>query len=451
MGKLFGTDGIRGVANQFPITCEVALKTGQAVGIFTRENGYNSVVIGKDTRLSGDMLEAALCAGVASTGIDVLQAGVIPTPGVAFLCSHLETVGAGIVISASHNPYEDNGIKIFKRGGEKLSDTQEENIESFILNTDYKLVLNSLVGTITPLDNSLKKYANFLLNKNAVKAIKRNSKKKLKLVIDCSNGAASKIAPLVFNETLFETQFIHHLPNGKNINDHCGSQHTQDLAAKVVEDKADIGLAFDGDADRLIVIDEKGNQITGDRILAICAKHAKQKNRLENPVVVSTIMSNIGLTQTLDSLGIKHVKADVGDRKVLEQMKASNASIGGEDSGHMIFLNEHSTGDGMLSALMLLEVMSETQEPISSLSSVMAVFPQVLMNVKVDASRPDFMANQTIADTIKNIEKKLGSKGRVLIRYSGTQPLLRVMVEGPEQKMVENYCEELCLSIKENL
>ncbi|MBU2429336.1 MAG: phosphoglucosamine mutase, partial [Proteobacteria bacterium] len=411
----------------------------------------HSVVIGKDTRLSGDMLEAALCAGVASTGINVLQAGIIPTPGVAFLCAHLETVGAGIVISASHNPYEDNGIKIFRRGGEKLSDEQEENIENFILSTDNKLILNSVVGTITPLENSLKKYADFLLNKDAVKAIKRNSKKKLRLVIDCSNGAASKIAPMVFNNALFETQFIHHIPDGKNINDHCGSQHTEDLAVRVLKEQADIGLAFDGDADRLIVIDEKGNQITGDRILAICAQHAKQKNRLENPVVVSTIMSNIGLTQTLDSLGITHIKADVGDRKVLEQMKASKASIGGEDSGHMIFLNEHSTGDGMLSALMLLKVMSETQESLSSLSSVMNVFPQVLMNVNVDASRPDFMKNKVIADTIKNIEEKLGSNGRVLIRYSGTQPLLRVMVEGPEQKMVEAYCEQICLSIKENL
>lgn len=451
MGKLFGTDGIRGVANQYPINCEIALKTGAAVGIFARESGYKSVVIGKDTRISGEMLEAAISAGVASTGIDVFQAGVIPTPGVAFLCSDLESAGAGVVISASHNPYEDNGIKIFKRGGEKLSDTEEENIETYILKTTSENHFNATVGRIVQLEDSLEKYANFLLNKQASKSIQQGSGKKLRLVIDCSNGAASKIAPLIFNDTLFDAEFIHNVPDGKNINHHCGSQHTEDLAALVVKNKADAGLAFDGDADRLIVIDETGIQITGDRIIAICAKFAKEHNRLENSIVVSTIMSNIGLSQALEKMGIKHIKADVGDRKVLEEMKASRASIGGEDSGHMIFLDEHSTGDGMLSALMLLEVMTKTQETLSSLSSVMTVFPQVLMNVAVDASRPNFMANPSIADTIKSIETKLGNSGRVLIRYSGTQPLLRVMVEGPEQKLVENYCKEICSSIKKHL
>ncbi len=455
MGKLFGTDGIRGVANQYPITCEVALKIGQAIGLFNIQNNYGAVVIGKDTRISGDMLESALAAGVASTGANVYLAGIIPTPGVAFLCTSVENVGAGIVISASHNPYEDNGIKIFKQGGVKLTDAEEHDVEDYILNPDPDEFSKEKVGKIISMNDSLKKYTNFLLNKSCVMQLKENVKKrsgkKLKLSIDCSNGAASQIAPMVFNDTLFDSVFIHNTPDGKNINASCGSQHTNDLKKLVLEQKADIGLAFDGDADRLIVVDEKGVQITGDRIIAICANFAKEKSRLTNDIVVSTIMSNIGLTQALDRIGVSHIKAGVGDRKVLEEMKASGAVIGGEDSGHMIFLDEHSTGDGMLSALMLLEVMGETEQSVSSLSQIMTVFPQVLMNVQVDASRPDFMKNSMVADTIEKIESKLGDKGRVLIRYSGTQPLLRVMVEGPEQGSVDQFCTEICESIKAHL
>lgn len=451
MGKLFGTDGIRGVANQHPITCEMALRTGKAVGAFIREKNFNAAVIGKDTRISGDMLESALAAGIASTGTQVFLAGVIPTPGVAFLCSDMKDIGAGIVISASHNPYQDNGIKIFKSGGEKLSDEEEADIEDLILNKNEAIHIHGSPGRIQVLENSLEKYASFLMKKQAARSIKHRTAKKIKLIADCSNGAASEIAKLVFNDSLFDATFIHDSPDGKNINNQCGSQHTMDLARMVVKNKADIGIAFDGDADRLIVIDEKGQQITGDCIIAICAKFAKEKKRLKNLMIVSTIMSNVGLTQALSSMGMKHIKADVGDRKVLEEMKACGSVIGGEDSGHMIFLDEHSTGDGMLSALMLLEVMSETLKPLSDLASIMTVFPQVLMNVEVDAKRPDFKANQIIADTISAIEEKLGEQGRVLIRYSGTQPLLRVMVEGPDQKFVENYCQQICQTIKENL
>ena len=445
MGKLFGTDGIRGVANQYPITCEIALKTGQAVGVFTKENGYQTVIIGKDTRISGDMLESALAAGVSSTGIDVLLAGVIPTPGVAYLCSTVKGAGAGIVISASHNPYQDNGIKIFKHGGEKLSDEQENKIEDYILNSN--IVPRGNVGKIAVISDSLERHSDFLLAKFPFK----KPDKKLKLIIDSSNGAASKIAHMVFNDTLFDAQFIYDSPDGKNINDGCGSQHTQELQRLVVKENADIGLAFDGDADRFIAVDENGNEITGDRVLAVCAKFAKERGILNKNIVVSTIMSNIGLGKTLDSLGIGHIKSNVGDRKVLEEMKRSGAVMGGEDSGHMIFLDAHTTGDGMLSALKLLEVMMETGRSLSSLASVMTVYPQVLMNVKVDKSRPDFMQIKPIADTIKAVERKLGDAGRVLIRYSGTQPLLRVMVEGPDQSQVEKYCQDICKSIKENI
>ncbi len=445
MGQLFGTDGIRGVANQHPMTCEIALKTGQAVGLFCKEKGFSNVIIGKDTRISGDMLEAALSAGVTSTGIDVQLAGVIPTPGIAFLCQDMESAGAGIVISASHNPFQDNGIKIFRHGGIKLTDEQETSIEDFILGN--KSVPRSQAGKISIISDSLERYSKFLMSKFPFK----KPQGKLKLVIDCSNGAASKIGHFIFSPDLFESTFIHDQPNGTNINDNCGSQHTNDLRTAVLKEKADLGIAFDGDADRLIVVDEKGCQITGDCILAICAKFALENNRLENNILVSTIMSNIGLTQTLDGLGIEHIKAGVGDRKVLEEMQRTNAVIGGEDSGHMIFLRDHSTGDGILSALRLIEVLMTKKKSMSELGSIMTVYPQILMNVDVDNSRPDYTASRAIADTIESVEQKLGDQGRVLVRYSGTQPMIRVMVEGPDQELIETYCSKICNSIKNNL
>ncbi|CCK80324.1 phosphoglucosamine mutase [Desulfobacula toluolica] len=445
MGILFGTDGIRGIANTYPITCEVALKTGRAIGVFTREQGYQRVIIGKDTRISGDMLESALAAGVSSTGIDVMLSGVIPTPGVAYLCSLFKDAGAGIVISASHNPYQDNGIKIFNHGGEKLTDEQENWIEDYILNN--QTVPQGDIGKIFVVSDSLKQYSDFLLNKFSFEEYD----KKLKLIIDCSNGAASRIGHSVFKESLFDAQFIYDSPDGKNINDGCGSQHTQELQRLVIKENADMGLAFDGDADRLIAVDENGNQITGDTILAVCAKFAKEQGTLAKNIVVSTIMSNIGLTKSLESIGISHIKSDVGDRKVLEAMKQSGAVMGGEDSGHMIFLDHHTTGDGILSALKLIEVMLGTHQSLSSLAAVMKVYPQVLMNVDVNEGRPDFMKIKPVADKIQTVENKLGDKGRVLVRYSGTQPLLRVMVEGPDQELTTNYCLEICQSIKDNI
>jgi phosphoglucosamine mutase len=354
MGKLFGTDGIRGVANSYPVTCELALKIGQAAGIFIKEQGYGSAVIGKDTRISGDMLESALAAGLASTGVNVLLAGIIPTPGIAFLCRDTDDAGAGIVISASHNPYQDNGIKIFGSKGVKLSLNQEKIIENFIFSKTQ--ISGKDTGKINGLSDILERYCNFLRSKFPF----RKPDKKLRLVIDCSNGAASEIAHLVFNETVFEASFIYDRPDGKNINKNCGSQHTEAVGQAVINQNADLGLAFDGDADRLIAVDEKGREISGDVILGICAKYAQTAGQLENNIVVSTIMSNIGLTKFLESLGIRHVKSDVGDRNVFEEMKKHNAVIGGEDSGHMISLKDHSTGDGMLSALKLAEIMLDT-------------------------------------------------------------------------------------------
>ncbi|MCF8113722.1 MAG: phosphoglucosamine mutase [Desulfotignum sp.] len=445
MTRLFGTDGIRGRANTHPMTCETALKTGRAAALLAQDLGQNQVVIGKDTRISGDMLEAALAAGAASAGVDVGLAGVIPTPGVAFLLSRLNRAGAGIVISASHNPFHDNGIKIFQKGGIKLTDDQEDAIECHI--RDFQNVPRDNVGKISVIPDSLKMYTRFLLDRFPF----RKLSPRIRLVVDASNGAASEICHRVFHDRLFDAAFIHDHPDGFNINKDCGSQHTRDLREQVLVRGADLGIAFDGDADRMIAVDDKGNNITGDRILAICARHAKQKNQLKNNMVVSTIMSNLGLTRALESLGIDHIKTGVGDRQVLAKMIQSGAVMGGEDSGHMIFLEDHTTGDGMLSALRLIKVMAETGRSLSELAAVMQVYPQMLKNVMVDASRPDFMQIPAIATAIKEVEAELAEKGRVLVRYSGTQPLLRVMVEGPKKAVTAACCEKICQAIREHI
>lgn len=445
MGQLFGTDGIRGRANAYPMTCELAMKTGQAVGILTQKSSNRCVIIGRDTRISGPMIESALTAGIASAGVDVMITGVIPTPGVAYLSRAIESCGAGIMISASHNPYYDNGIKIFQKGGMKLSDEQEADLEKMILGPPIELP--SKIGTIVSVDDAQERYAQFLVKKFNF----QNKQRKLKLVIDTANGAASFCASKIFTPDIFDVSFIHNTPNGININEECGSQHTKDLSDHVRKVNADIGLAFDGDADRLIAVDETGRQITGDTLLAVLAKFAKQTGKLGNNIVVSTVMSNVGFGNALAQLDIKHEITGVGDRKVLERMQETGAVMGGEDSGHMIFLDEQTTGDGALSALKLIEVMLETQRPLSELSRVMTVYPQVLINVKVDASRPDFMKVPIVADTIKEVESQLGSQGRVLVRYSGTQPLLRVMVEGPEENLTRQCCEKICQTIKKSL
>jgi phosphoglucosamine mutase len=391
------------------------------------------------------MIESALTAGIASAGVDVMITGVLPTPGVAYLSRAIESCGAGIMISASHNPYYDNGIKIFQKGGMKLSDEQEADLEKMILGPPIDLP--SKIGTIVSVDDAQERYAQFLVKKFNF----QNKQRKLKLVIDTANGAASFCASKIFTPDIFDVSFIHNTPNGININEECGSQHTKDLSDHVRKVNADIGLAFDGDADRLIAVDETGRQITGDTLLAVLAKFAKQTGKLGNNIVVSTVMSNVGFGNALAQLDIKHEITGVGDRKVLERMQQTGAVMGGEDSGHMIFLDEQTTGDGALSALKLIEVMLETQRPLSELSRVMTVYPQVLINVKVDASRPDFMKVPIVADTIKEVESQLGSQGRVLVRYSGTQPLLRVMVEGPEENLTRQCCEKICQTIKKSL
>jgi phosphoglucosamine mutase len=448
MGKLFGTDGIRGIANEYPITPEMAVNIGRAIAEFFRKNDKPSkIVIGKDTRISGQMIEYALVSGICSMGADAYLAGITPTPGVAFMTSSTGA-NAGIVISASHNPYYDNGIKIFNGDGYKLSDDIEDEIEQLVLNENVALSekSNRGIGRVFNMADAIGKYGKFL------KLTMPNSNyfKGLKIVIDCSNGATFKVAPNVFYELVADVEALFVSPDGKNINDNCGSQHPEVLQKRVLEKGADIGLAFDGDGDRLIAVDEKGAVKTGDQILAACAKYMKQNGLLKGNQVVSTVMSNMGLGVALKELGIKHTLSAVGDRYVMEEMIASGAVLGGEDSGHMIFLDHHTTGDGILSALRLIEAMKEESKSLSELCEVMTVFPQFLMNVEVK-QKPDLNTIPEIKDAIKSTEKNLGEKGRVLVRYSGTQQICRVMVEGPTIDETRRICLYLSDIIKVKL
>ncbi len=440
MGKLFGTDGIRGEANRYPLDAMTAFSLGQAVTrVLSKSQHTTRVVIGKDTRLSGYMLESALEAGVTSMGGVPYLVGVLPTPGIAFITESMRA-DAGIVISASHNPYQDNGLKVFSGSGFKLSDEQEAAIEDLMLGGELPGMVPAPhdMGRAYRLDDATGRYIVFLKN-----TFPRSlSMEGMKIVLDTANGAAYKVAPATFTELGAEVTVIHDEPNGLNINDDCGSQHTADLRAKVLETGAAVGLAFDGDADRLIAVDEKGNEITGDQILIICAKMLKEQGRLKNDLVVSTIMSNLGLRVACKRYGFEHFAAKVGDRYVLEEMQRLGAVIGGEESGHMIFLEHHTTGDGILSALQLVAAMLTSGTPLSELAKLMDVFPQKLINVDVK-SKPPVEEIPELVEAIKQVEAELGDQGRVLVRYSGTQNMCRVMVEGPTDEVTEKYAAQL--------
>ena len=448
MGQLFGTDGIRGKAGEYPMTEEMAMRVGRAVAMtFKRPGKPSMIIVGRDTRLSGPMLESALVSGICSVGADAGLAGVIPTPGVAFLSSALKA-DAGIVISASHNPYYDNGIKIFNGSGYKLSDPKQAEIEELVLNTpSAKPIQSAPISGRDSIDNEmLKSYFSFL-NSTLPSHL---SFKGLKIVLDCANGATCRIAPELFGERGAQVEALATAPDGKNINDGCGSEHPEGLIERVLKTKSDLGLAFDGDGDRLIAVDEKGKALSGDQILAICAKDLKQKGRLKNDLVVSTVMSNMGLGAALQKMGIRHETSKVGDRYVMEKMMACGAILGGEDSGHMIFAADHTSGDGILSALKLIEAMQSENQNLSVLRKVMTVYPQVLINVAVH-TKPDINSVPAIARAIKSVDAELGERGRVLVRYSGTQPLCRVMVEGPSAAETQRYCKQIADIIKEKL
>jgi phosphoglucosamine mutase len=446
MGRLFGTDGVRGVANVHPMTAEMALAIGRATAHVCKlhENRRHRIVIGKDTRLSGYMLETALTAGICSMGVDVLLAGPMPTPGVAYI-THSMRADAGMVLSASHNPYQDNGIKIFSRDGTKLPDAEEDAIEELITSGAIEGIRPTAeeIGKAFRLDDARGRYITFCKSTFPESLTLEG----LRLVLDCANGATYKVAPAIFAELDAEVHAIHCTPDGANINDNCGSQYTDDLAAAVRERKADAGLAFDGDGDRLIAVDETGRTLTGDHLLAICARRYRDEGRLARNLLVSTVMSNVGLRVALEELGIQQAASKVGDRYVLEMMKEKGAVLGGEASGHLLFLDHHTTGDGIISAIQLLAAMRAADRPLSELADIMTLFPQTMVNVPV-TSKPPLETLDAVQAAVRAAEAELGDRGRVLVRYSGTQALCRVMVEGPESAVVERLCAAVAEAVQ---
>lgn len=445
MAQLFGTDGVRGVANMSPMTAEMALAIGRAAAhVCKRHEKRRRIVIGKDTRLSGYMIESALTAGICSMGVDVLLIGPMPTPGIAFITQSMRA-DAGIVISASHNPYQDNGIKIFSRDGYKLSNELENEIETLISTgkiDDIRPTADE-IGKAYRIDDAVGRYIEFC--KNTLPA--DLTLDDLKIVIDCANGATYKAAPIVFSELGAQVIAIHNEPDGTNINAECGSQFTRDIREKVRETSADVGLAFDGDGDRIIAIDEKGNELNGDYILVICAKFMKECGLLANDLVVITPMTNLGARMALDNLNIGYEEADVGDKNVLKLMKKNGALLGGEQSGHIIVLNQHTTGDGIISALQFLAVIKQSGQKLSELASIVKETPQKLINVEV-GDKPSLENFQPLQNAIRDAQAELGKNGRVLIRYSGTQPICRVMVEGPNNELTNRLVENLAETVR---
>ena len=448
MGELFGTDGIRGVANRHPMSAEIAFKVGQTIAHLFRRNGHRAkVVIGKDTRISGYMLESSLEAGITSMGGDAYLVGVMPTPGISYI-THSMRADAGIVISASHNPYQDNGLKIFGADGFKLTDAREAQIEQMIFGGKLNELLPEArsMGKATRIDDVNGRYIVFLKN-----TFPRDlSMEGMKIVLDTANGATYRVAPDTFVELGVDLQVIHNKPDGININHQCGSQHTQGLREKVLESGAALGLAFDGDGDRLIAVDEKGREITGDQMLVICAHAMKREGRLASNLLVTTVMSNLGLKLACKKYGFDHYASQVGDRYVLEDMLRMGATIGGEDSGHMIFLDHHKTGDGIIAAMQLVAAMLKENKPLSELARLMDVFPQELINVEVK-NKPDIEDVPRLIDAIRQAEKELGEEGRILVRYSGTQNICRVMVEGPTDTVTGKYARGIANIVKEEL
>ena len=448
MGKLFGTDGVRGVANT-ELTCDMAYKIGVAAAfVLTRETHHSpKIIIGKDTRISGDMLESALSAGLCSVGANVVSLGVVPTPAVAFLTRKYEAA-AGVVISASHNSAEFNGIKIFNSNGYKLSDEIEENIEEYIFANleGIPLPTGDRVGTISKCETAVADYVEFA--KNTIDCDLSG----LKIAVDCANGASYKTAAKVLSALGAEPYVIHNTPNGTNINLKCGSTHTSEFQEYVKNINVDIGLSFDGDADRLLVVDEKGNLIDGDKIMLICASHLKEKNMLYKNTLVTTIMTNLGLTLAAKELGINIVQTNVGDRYVLEKMLEEGYILGGEASGHIIFLNHNTTGDGLVSALQLLSIVKNSGKKLSELAEVFQTLPQVIVNAKVQNSKKySFSDDKKIMEEIAALEKEFDGKGRVLIRASGTEPCVRVMIEGEDMKIIKQRATYLAKLIEARL
>ena len=448
MGKLFGTDGIRGVANIFPMTPEMVLSIGKATAhVFKEKCGKKKpkFVIGKDTRLSGYMIENALASGIVSVGADVLLVGPMPTPAIAHLTKALNA-DAGIVLSASHNPAEDNGIKIFSENGHKLSDNVEDEIEKYVLSGKIKTehIKGDLIGKALRVDDAKERYIEF-----AKASVESMSMKGLRAILDCANGAAYNTAPHILSELGAEVVVLNDRPDGLNINLDCGALHPEKMMEVVKEENAHIGIALDGDADRVIVCDENGKSVDGDHIIAICAINMKEKGTLKKNSVVVTIMTNKGFDIAMAKERIKVVKTKVGDRYVVDEMRKKGYVLGGEQSGHIIFSNYTTTGDGMISALQLLRIMKERGKKLSKLAECMTSLPQVLVNVDVKEKKD--ISKLKVNKNIKDAESKLGEKGRVLVRYSGTQNLCRIMIEGENKREIQKIADDIAKTMKKEL
>ena len=448
MRKLFGTDGVRGVANLDPMTSEMAMQLGRAAAhLFMRRAGRHQIVIGKDTRISGYMLESALMAGICSMGVDVLLVGPMPTPAIAFLTRSLRA-DAGVVISASHNPYQDNGIKFFSSDGFKLPDEVEARIEELIVSDEISHLRPTadLIGKAYRIDDAEGRYIEFA---------KRSLPKDLdfqgiKLVVDCANGAAYKVAPMVLRELGATVEVIGDKPDGMNINAGCGAVHPELLQESVRRYKADLGIALDGDADRAVFVCEQGTVIDGDHVMAALGLDLHRNGLLVKQTLVGTVMSNFGLELSMSKAGIKLIRTPVGDRYLLERMLAEGYNFGGEQSGHFIFLDHNTTGDGLISALQMLSLVKRTKKPLSELAKAMTAVPQVLVNVHV-TKKPRLESIPDIDGAIQESERRLNGCGRVLIRYSGTEPLLRIMVEGEQSTMVKEVAEDLARVVRKHI
>lgn len=445
MDKIFGTDGVRGHANHYPMVVETALALGRAVGqLFSHEKGKKRVVIGKDTRLSCYMFENALIAGLCSMGVDTMMLGPFPTPGVAFI-TRAYRADAGVVISASHNPFTDNGIKFFSSEGYKFPDEWEKKVEALVQKNDFSTSLpaDTAIGRNSRIHDADGRYIEFC------KATfpRKISLKNLKIVLDCANGAGYKVAPLVFKE-LDATVFLYGIqPDGLNINLYCGSLFPQTIQKGVIDNRADVGIALDGDADRVIMVDENAQIVDGDTILGICAKDLKRRGLLKNNLVVSTVGCNLGLIKSLEEESIRVIRAAVGDRYVIQEMVQHDACLGGEKSGHMIFLDHNTTGDGIVAALQVLKIMIETDSKLSDLAASVKLFPQVMINVPVK-TKPPLEDLPKMQNEIKKAEMALGDSGFILVRYSGTEPLLRVTVQGPKQKAIQEIAQLIATTAK---
>ncbi|MGG1518232.1 phosphoglucosamine mutase [Paenibacillus oryzisoli] len=447
MGAIFGTDGVRGVANR-ELTPELAFELGLIVGwmlSLSCEGRRPTVAIGRDTRISGPMLEAALVAGLLSAGADAVRLGVLPTPGVAYV-TRQSGMDAGVMISASHNPVEDNGIKFFGRDGFKMPDEWEAEVERRLQGNEHRLSrpTGAGIGTLRDDPQGAQDYVSYLKSTAAV------GLSGCKIVLDCANGAAFALAPQLFAELGAETVLLHHQPDGLNINQDCGSTHPEHLRRAVLDHKAHAGLSFDGDADRLIAVDERGEILDGDHILYILAAHLAKQGRLRHSTVVSTVMSNLGFHQALNNIGLDSFQSKVGDRHVMEAMRSGGYNLGGESSGHIILLDHSTTGDGLLSAVQLLQVMLQTGKPLSKLASPVIKYPQLVVNVRVN-HKTKLEGNRRIHAVIRRVENEMAGRGRVLVRPSGTESLVRVMAEGPDERELSGYVEGIVEVVKEEL